>query len=225
MKYEKDASKTYTAKDDRIRLLTDTDGDGVADKSQVFTDRYNNIADGTGAGVLSVGDDVFYTNIPHLWRLRDTDGDGVADQRKSLIEGFGVRFAFRGHDMHGLIVGPDHRLYFSIGDRGYNVSPEIHDATSGAVFSCELDGSDLQVVATGLRNPQELAFDDYGNLFTGDNNSDSGDKARWVYVVPGGDSGWRMYYQYLSDRGPFNRERIWEPVSYTHLTLPTNREV
>ena len=213
LKYEKDASKTYTAKDDRIRLLTDTDGDGVADKSQVFTDRYNNIADGTGAGVLSVGDDVFYTNIPHLWRLRDTDGDGVADQRKSLIEGFGVRFAFRGHDMHGLIVGPDHRLYFSIGDRGYNVSPEIHDATSGAVFSCELDGSDLQVVATGLRNPQELAFDDYGNLFTGDNNSDSGDKARWVYVVPGGDSGWRMYYQYLSDRGPFNRERIWEPYN------------
>ena len=211
LKYHK--ADAYTANDDRIRLLTDTDGDGTADKSQVFSDRYNKIEDGTGAGVVTAGEDVFYTNIPHLWRLKDTDGDGVADDRKSLIDGFGVRFAFRGHDLHGLIVGPDHRLYFSVGDRGYNVSPEIHDASSGAVFSCELDGSDLQVVATGLRNPQELAFDDYGNLFTGDNNSDSGDKARWVYVVPGGDSGWRMYYQYLPDRGPFNRERIWEPYN------------
>ena len=160
LKYEKDARKKYTARDDRIRLLADTDGDGAADKVNVFSDRYNAIADGTGAGVLSVGNDVYYTNIPHLWKLNDTDADGVADVRKSLIKGFGVRFAFRGHDMHGLIVGPDHRLYFSIGDRGYNVSPEIHDATSGAIFSCELDGSDLQVFATGLRNPQELAFDD-----------------------------------------------------------------
>ena len=44
-----------------------------------------------------------------------------------------------------------------------------------------------------------------------DNNSDSGDRARWVYVVEGGDTGWRMYYQYLPDRGPFNREKIWHP--------------
>ncbi len=32
-----------------------------------------------------------------------------------------------------------------------------------------------------------------------------------MQVVPGADSGWRMYYQYLSDRGPFNREKIWHP--------------
>ena len=210
-KYEPNVEKEYNDQDDRIRLLVDTNKDGAADQSTVFSNRYNAIEDGTGAGVLTVGDDVFYANIPHLWRLRDKNNDGVADSRKSLINGFGVRFAFRGHDLHGLILGPDRRLYFSVGDRGYNVSPEIKDPASGAVFSCELDGSDLQVYATGLRNPQELAFDDYGNLFTGDNNSDSGDKARWVYVVPGGDSGWRMYYQYLPDRGPFNREKIWHP--------------
>ena len=35
-----------------------------------------------------------------------------------------------------------------------------------------------------------------------DNNSDSGDRARWVYVVEGGEiQGWRMPYQYLNDRG------------------------
>ena len=212
-KHEKDIKKEYHDRDDRIRLLLDTDNDGRADESKIFSSGYNAIEDGTGAGVLRIGPDVFYTNIPHLWRLRDLDNDGHADERKSLHDGFGVRFAFRGHDLHGLIVGPDRRLYFSIGDRGYNVSPSIKDPASGAVFSCELDGSDLQVFSTGLRNPQELAFDDFGNLFTGDNNSDSGDKARWVYLLPGSDSGWRMYYQYLPDRGPFNREKIWYPYN------------
>lgn len=204
----------YTKFDDRVRLVEDTDGDGKADRATVFANRFNKIEEGTGAGVIEHDGNVYYTCIPNLWRLRDTDGDGVADQRASMHNGFGVRVAFRGHDMHGLIVGPDGRLYFSIGDRGYNVVTDdgrLKDPESGAVFRCEMDGSNLEVVATGLRNPQELAFDDYGNLFTGDNNSDSGDQARWVYVVEGGDTGWRMSYQYLPDRGPFNREAIWHP--------------
>ncbi len=205
----------FTKVDDRIRLLEDTNGDGRPDRAVVFADGFNTTVEGTGAGVLAHGGDVFYTNIPNLWRLRDTDGDGKADERTSLASGFGVKVAYRGHDMHGLTIGPDGRLYWSIGDRGYHVElPDgrvLSDPVSGAVFRCELDGSNMEVFATGLRNPQELAFDDYGNLFTGDNNSDSGDKARWVYVVRGGDSGWRMHYQYLGDRGPFNREKIWYP--------------
>jgi quinoprotein glucose dehydrogenase len=210
-----DKVKAFTDVDDRVRLLDDTDGDGRPDRSVVFADGFNGIVEGTGAGVLAHGGDVFYTNIPHLWRLRDTTGDGKADERASLGYGFGVKVAYRGHDMHGLTIGPDGRLYWSIGDRGYHVElPDgrvLSDPQSGAIFRCELDGSNMEVFATGLRNPQELAFDDYGNLFTGDNNSDSGDKARWVYVVRGGDSGWRMHYQYMGDRGPFNREKIWYP--------------
>jgi quinoprotein glucose dehydrogenase len=54
-----------------------------------------------------------------------------------------------------------------------------------------------------------LAFNEFGDLFTVDNNSDSGDKARLVHIVEGMDAGWRMSFQYLADRGPFNREKIW----------------
>ena len=70
--------------------------------------------------------------------------------------------------MH-LEFGPDGRIYFTIGDRGYRVEHDggiDHDPGSGAVFRCEPDGSHLEVFARGMRNPQELAFDDLGNLFT-----------------------------------------------------------
>jgi len=214
-KYLGDDIKKYGIEHDRIRLLEDTDGDGKADKSTVFADGFNAIEDGTGAGVLAHNGKLFYTCIPKLWQLTDKDGDGKADERVALYDGFGVRVAFRGHDMHGLIIGPDGRLYFSIGDRGFSVPTKegkLHLPDQGAVFRCELDGTKLEVFCTGLRNPQELAFDDFGNLFTGDNNSDGGDRARWMHLVQHSDTGWRMYYQYLQDRGPWNREKLWYPA-------------
>jgi quinoprotein glucose dehydrogenase len=214
-KHLKEKADEFVRHDDRIRLLVDRDGDGQADEATVFAKHFNRISDGTGAGVLFHRGAVYYTCIPDLWKLTDTNQDGVADERASLHFGYGVRYAFRGHDLHGLCVGPDGKIYFSLGDRGYNVVSQGRrwkNPECGAVFRCDADGNNLEVFAYGLRNPQELAFDDYGNLFTGDNNSDSGDQARWVYVMEGGDTGWRMSYQYLPDRGPFNREKIWHPA-------------
>ncbi|HEY2880852.1 MAG TPA: PVC-type heme-binding CxxCH protein [Pirellulales bacterium] len=204
----------YAIEHDRIRLLEDRDGDGKFEHSTVFADGFNDVLDGTGAGLLARNGDLYYTCIPSVWRLHEENKSGQADKREVLQRGYGVHVAFRGHDMHGLIIGPDGKLYFSIGDRGLNVQQgknHLVNVESGSILRCNLDGSDLEIVATGVRNPQELAFDDYGNLFSCDNNSDSGDQARWVYLVEGGDSGWRTAYQYLADRGPFNREKIWHP--------------
>lgn len=214
LKHHPEAAQKYTQHDDRIRMLVDTEGDGKADQDTVFSSGYNDVVEGTGAGVLALDGSVYYTNIPNVWKLTDINNDGVADEKVSLSEGYGVRFAFRGHDLHGLTLGPDGKIYFSIGDRGYNIEvngTRLKDPGSGAVFRCNPNGSDLEVFCTGLRNPQELAFDDYGNLFTCDNNSDSGDQARWAYLVKGGHTGWNMAYQYLSDRGPWNREKLWHP--------------
>ncbi|WP_218931980.1 PVC-type heme-binding CxxCH protein [Adhaeretor mobilis] len=217
-KYESDNLEKYTAHHDRIRKLTDSDHDGIYDTSTVYSDGYNQIVEGTGAGLLATGNSVYYTCIPNLWKLTDKDNDGRADSKEKLHSGYGVRFAFRGHDLHGLTWGPDGRLYFSIGDRGYNVQTAegttLARPNTGAVFRCWPDGSELEEFAYGLRNPQELAFDDYGNLFTGDNNSDAADEARWVHVCQGMDAGWRMHYQYLEDRGPWHRERMWRPYEW-----------
>lgn len=203
---------------DRLRLVVDRDGDGRADADTVFSEGYHEIEDGTAAGVLSRGNDVYFANIPNLWLLHDKDGDGKADEKKNLAWGFGVRYAFSGHDLHGLTFGPDGRLYFSIGDRALHVEKTVDGRTfentqSGAVIRCNPDGTEMELYATGLRNPQELAFDDYGNLFTCDNNSDSGDAARWVYVVEGSDNGWRVGYQthdFPVARGPWDKERLWD---------------
>jgi len=216
-----DLSK-YTKYDDRIRLVTDQNKDGKFDRSVVYADGFNRPEQGTGAGVLHYKGQTYYTCIPDLVMLEDKNQDGKAEKRFIPHTGYGVRIAFRGHDSHGLVIGPMGRLHYSIGDRGYNIQTKngsLVDPESGAVFRCELDGSNLEVIATGLRNPQELTFDKHGNLFTGDNNSDSGDKARWVYIAEGGDTGWRMFYQYLPDRGPFNREKIWYPF---HKDTPAN---
>ncbi|HZR18589.1 MAG TPA: PVC-type heme-binding CxxCH protein [Verrucomicrobiae bacterium] len=209
---------SYTNNSERIELIEDRAGQGKADHATVFAEHFNSPLDGIGAGVLARKGKVWYADIPNLWLLRDTNGDGVADMRRSLHYGFGVRVGFLGHDLHGLHFGPDGKIYFSIGDRGSNIKVaegrQVGEPDMGCVFRCNPDGSDLEVFAYGLRNPQDLVFDQYGNLFTGDNNSDSGDEARWVYLVEGSDNGWRVGYQFMENpysRGPFNAERLWYP--------------
>ncbi len=216
-KHLPDAAKfaeKYEKFEERIRRVEDTTGSGVANKVTTFADGFHDAADGTGSGLIARGGELWYTCIPNLWHFADKDDDGKAEVKEKLLSGFGVHFALRGHDMHGLRFGPDGKLYFSIGDRAINVKSkegaQIEQVESGSIMRCNPDGTGFEIFATGVRNPEELAFDEHGNLFTGDNNSDAGDQARFTYLVEGGDCGWRMAFQYLPDRGPWMRERPWD---------------
>lgn len=66
----------------KIRLLTDTDGDGVFDKATVFAE---GLSWPTGAACWKGGIIVIAT--PDIWYLKDTDGDGSADVRQKLFTG------------------------------------------------------------------------------------------------------------------------------------------
>lgn len=200
-----------------VRLVEDTDGDGKADRSTVFANGFDSKLDGIASGVLAMNGKVWFTNIPSLWQF-DTDETGtVATTRNELLRGFGTRFGYTGHDFHGLAFGPDGKLYYSIGDRGTDVTtPEgykVEVPYEGAVFRSNPDGTDLEIVHTGLRNPQELAFNEYGDLFTGDNDCDNGDMERLVQIMEGGESGWRIGYQFapLGRAGPWMSESLWKP--------------
>jgi quinoprotein glucose dehydrogenase len=214
-KFDK-GSAWFTQTSDIVRQLVDSDGDGKADQSTVFADGFDGPLDGLGSGVIARDGEVWYTCIPSLWLLTDKDKDGRADGKTSLLEGFGVNAGFYGHDLHGLVWGVDGKLYFSVGDRGGHVVTKegvtISNPRRGAVYRCNPDGTELERIHQGLRNPQELAMDQYGNLFADDNNCDKGDDSRLVYVVPGGDSGWNMAYQHIPEpylTGPWHAEAIW----------------
>lgn len=216
-------AEEFETESERVIRLVDSDGDGEADESTVFATGFDDPAAGIGAGLLTEmlpdgGVKIWFTCIPDMWELVDADGDGIAEQRERHSTGYGLRVALLGHDLHGPVIGPYGRLYFSMGDRGFNVETPDGERLlrlgTGAILRCELDGSGLEVFCDGLRNPQEIVFDEAGNLFTLDNNSDGGDKARWTMLLEGSDTGWRQAYQWVSQphsRGPWNQEKIWHP--------------
>ena len=217
--HNKDGSidwKDLTHFSERIYQLRDTDGDGVADKMTVFAEGFNSDVTGIAAGVMYHDGWVYATIAPDLWRFKDTNDDGVADIREVVAHGFGVHIAYAGHDMHGLTVGPDGRIYWSIGDKGMNVTSregrKFSFPNEGAIMRVEPDGSGFEVFARGVRNPQEPAFDDYGDLFAVDNDADmSGERERFIRIVELSDTGWRCNYQYMGMDSPWMREGLWKP--------------
>ena len=205
---------------ERIHLIEDTDGDGLADKTSIYAEGFTDEIGGIAAGVLHHDGDIYTTIVPDVWKLRDTNDDGKADQRQSIAYGFGVHLAYAGHDMHGLTTGPDGRIYWTIGDKGVGATSKegIHFQypNQGTVLRCDPDGSNFEVYARGLRNVQEIAFDQYGNMFGIDNDSDRpGEKERFVYIVQHMDAGWRSNWQYRN--GAFN------PWMDENLSIPWHR--
>ncbi|GEP45930.1 PVC-type heme-binding CxxCH protein [Brevifollis gellanilyticus] len=216
--HNKDGSidwKDLTVHSEKIFQLRDTDGDGTADKMTTFAEGFNTEVTGIAAGILYHDGWVYCTIAPDLWRLKDTDDDGVADVREVVAHGFGMHIAYAGHDMHGPRLGLDGRIYWSIGDKGVNVMSKEGKQWlyphEGAVMRVEPDGSGFEVFAHGLRNVQEVAFDDFGNMFGVDNDADMpGEKERFVYITELSDSGWRCSHQYMKAESRWMRESIWQ---------------
>ena len=211
---------------EKIRVFSDTDGDGVADDSKIYAEGFNDLLDGTAAGVMAFEGTIYFACIPKIWALQDENGDLVSDARSVIQDGMGVRVSFSGHDLNGFALGPDGRIYSTIGDRGFSFTTEEGKSYQypgqGAIFRFDPDGSNFEVVHIGLRNPKEIAFDKFGTAVSVDNNSDQGDRARVVVMMDGADSGWRMGHQTLHSfhttagipERPVNRwmqEKMWEP--------------
>jgi quinoprotein glucose dehydrogenase len=195
-----------------LRVVVDRDGDGKADEQRIIAQDFKSLKTGIAAGVATRGGEAFFVCEPDVWRVAEDGG------KREIVQGLAVHLVYSGHDAHGAKFGPDGRLYFSVGDCSARVEAGgrvLAPPSSGAVFRCQPDGSGIELYAIGLRNPQSLAFNEVGDLFTGDNNADGGDKARWIHVVEGADYGWRLHYQFVSEPklGNWNAEGIWKMES------------
>ena len=195
--------------------LKDTDGDGMADwgQKQVY-DFHEEVTDVSG-GVMKTEDALYVAAGPDMWRLMDTNGDGLMDEKKSLSHGYGIHIGFGAHGMSGVEMGPDGRIYWGIGDIGFNGKgddgTEYNHSNNGVIARSNPDGSDFEIFAGGLRNTHEFVFDQHTNLISVDNDGDhAGEKERLVYITRGSDSGWRINWQFGKYRDPNNNTyKVW----------------
>lgn len=199
---------------ERVRMVWDGNNDGKADSSNIMAESFNSMVTGVAAGVTYYRDQIFLAVAPDLWRIVDSDGNGLADKIESISHGYGIHIGYAGHDMSGLTVGPDGKIYWSIGDLGVNTVDQTGKRWKyphhGAVMRANPDGSDFEVFAYGLRNPQELAFDEFGNLISVDNDGDhAGEHERIVHIINGSDTGWRTYWQFGKYNQPGGDYKVW----------------
>src|ERR1051326_8179608 len=99
----------------RIRMLEDTDGDGVYDKSTVFAD---NLPWPTAVFCYNGG--IFVGATPDILYLKDTDGDGKADVRETVFTGFaeGVKRINVQGMLNSFIWGLDNRIHGATSGNG-----------------------------------------------------------------------------------------------------------
>jgi len=207
--------RDLTIEREKIYRVEDRSRDGIADRSQLVVDDFHEEVTDVAGGVFADGDDLYVTVAPDLWKLIDKNGDGIPDDKKSLSHGYGVHVGFSGHGMSGIKMGPDGRLYWQIGDIGFNgTGPDGKKwefPNCGVIARANPDGSDFEIFAHGLRNTHQFVFDEYGNIISEDNDGDHpGEKERLVYIVNGSDAGWRSNWQYGKYRDPDNNGyKVW----------------
>jgi len=144
----------------RIRMVEDTDGDGVFDQSTVFVDRV-----GIPMGVLWHDGALFVASPPELLRFDDVDGDGRADTRTVLLSGWNVRGTA---SLHGPFLGPDGWLYLTDGRHGFDIKTKEGTNLKGLasrIWRVRPDGTQLQSFAGGgFDNPIEVVWTSAGEM-------------------------------------------------------------
>jgi glucose/arabinose dehydrogenase len=152
----------------RIRLLRDTNKDGVTDSIKTFADSQNGLDIPFG---MAFADGYFFLgNHNAVRRYSYTSG-------QEKLSGMGEKIAdlpgggYRQHWTRNVVVSPDQKkLYVSIGSRS-NVDVEPLPRASVQVMN--LDGSQKQTFTSGLRNPVGLDFHPItGELYTTVNERD-----------------------------------------------------
>ncbi len=187
---------------DRILILEDTNGDGVAEKQTVFYQGKDVVSP---HGVCVLGNQCIVSAGDKVLRLTDTDGDDKADKTEVLFTG--IQGAQHDHGIHAFHFGPDGKLYFNFGNAGLTlkdkdgqpvkdmagniIAPNRTPYQEGCVFRCNPDLTEIETVAWNFRNNWECNVDSFGTIWQSDNDDDGNKSVRINFVMEFGNYGYK----------------------------------
>jgi glucose/arabinose dehydrogenase len=195
----------------RITLLRDSDGDGVAETREVFLQQLN-----SPFGMTLVGQNLYVANTDALIRFPYHEGDMRIAQQGTKVADLpaGPR---NHHWTKNVIASPDgSKLYVTVGSNS-NVAEHGMQEEEQRAAILEIDPANGQsrVFASGLRNPNGLAWQPQSKeLWTTVNERDElGDNLVPDYMTSvreGGFYGWPYSYygQHVDDRVKPQREDL-----------------
>lgn len=213
--FNNDSTKVlHHEKGDRIIILEDTNKDGKADKSTIFTEDRDLVSP---LGIAVIGNKIVVSCSPNLIVYTDVDGDDKPDQKDILLTGFGGYD--HDHALHAVVGGPDGKWRFNTGNAGphvvtdksgwtlrsgssYNGGTPYNNQNKAALVSDDgriwvggvqleinPDGTGLRPVAHGFRNSYETYVDSYGDMWQNDND-DQVVTCRVSWLMEGGNAGY-----------------------------------
>jgi putative membrane-bound dehydrogenase-like protein len=161
--YPKGAPKGAKGRD-RIKIIEDTDADGVADTVKIFADGYS-LAEGLQLG----NGGVYVAAPPNLYFLRDTNNDDKADTQEIILTGLGNED--RHELLNNLTWGPDGWLYMT---HGVFTHSQVKDPNNPDDDGVRMDAAlarwhpvtkKFEVFADGTSNPWGVDWNERGDAF------------------------------------------------------------
>lgn len=179
-----------------VKTLIDADGDGRAERAEVFSE----IPRGGAHGLCFDGPNLLCTGDNSVLYLRDTDGDGRADGVPEVW----ASLKNPEHGANGIARGPDGWFYLVCGNDA-GVTAELANAKQspvtrpdcGAVVRFSPNGQRVEIVAHGFRNPYDADFDRYGRLFVVDSDGERDQYLPWYSPTRLFDVAWGQHHGWV----------------------------